>query len=64
MRRLAVPNWEFVASAPEELNIWIVPAGAALPFLPAAVHGKEVIVLPIFIGEMQRREFIAPLHTS
>jgi len=39
----------FVNSAPEELNVWAVLRKAPpLPFLPQAVHGKEVVVLPIF----------------
>ncbi len=37
---------EFVAKAPDELCIWVVLRKAPpLPFLPAEVHGKEVIVL-------------------
>ena len=40
---------EFVKSAPEELNIWVILRKAPpLPFLPENVHGKEVIVLAIF----------------
>jgi FAD/FMN-containing dehydrogenase len=40
---------EFVKSAPEELNIWVVLRKAPpLPFLPEKVHGKEVIVLAVF----------------
>jgi len=40
---------EFVKSAPEELSIWVVLRKAPpLPFLPVAVHGKEVVVLAIF----------------
>ncbi|HUC99955.1 MAG TPA: BBE domain-containing protein, partial [Candidatus Polarisedimenticolaceae bacterium] len=35
--------------APEDLSAWIVLRQAPpLPFLPQDVHGKEVIVLPIF----------------
>ncbi len=42
---------EFVESAPEELNVWVVLRQAPpLPFLPEDVHGKEVVVLPIFYG--------------
>ena len=37
---------EFVRSAPEELNVWVVLRKAPpLPFLPEDVHGKEVVVL-------------------
>jgi FAD/FMN-containing dehydrogenase len=40
---------EFVKTAPEELNIWVVVRKAPpLPFLPENVHGKEVVVLAIF----------------
>ena len=40
---------EFVKTAPEELNIWVVIRKAPpLPFLPENVHGKEVVVLAIF----------------
>ena len=39
----------FAESAPEDLNVWVVLRKAPpLPFLPASVHGKEVIVLPVF----------------
>jgi FAD/FMN-containing dehydrogenase len=37
---------EFVASAPRELTVWAVLRKAPpLPFLPADVHGRDVIVL-------------------
>jgi FAD/FMN-containing dehydrogenase len=40
---------QFVNSAPEELNVWVVLRQAPpLPFLPKTVHGKEVVVLPVF----------------
>lgn len=56
---------KFVDSAPEELNVWVVLRKAPpLPFLPESVHGKEVVVLPIFysgpIAEAER--LIAPLR--
>ncbi len=56
----------FVNSAPEELNVWAVLRKAPpLPFLPENVHGREVVVLPIFysgpIAEAER--LIAPLRT-
>ena len=56
---------QFVASAPEELNVWIVLRLAPpLPFLPAEVHGKGVIVLPLFYaGNVREGErLIAPLR--
>ena len=55
----------FVASAPEALNVWVVLRQAPpLPFLPPDVHGKEVIVLPIFhAGDVQEGEkLVAPLR--
>ena len=40
---------QFVASAPEDLNVWaLLRKAPPLPFLPEDVHGKEVVVLPIF----------------
>jgi len=56
---------EFVASGPEDLNVWVVLRKAPpLPFLPESVHGKEVVVLPVFysgaLAEAER--YIAPLH--
>jgi FAD/FMN-containing dehydrogenase len=40
---------QFAGTAPEELNVWVVLRQAPpLPFLPQNVHGKEVLVLPVF----------------
>jgi FAD/FMN-containing dehydrogenase len=40
---------EFAQSAPEEITVWVVLRKAPpLPFLPATVHGKEVVVLAVF----------------
>jgi FAD/FMN-containing dehydrogenase len=40
---------EFANSSPEDLNVWVVLRQAPpLPFLPQNVHGKEVVVLPVF----------------
>jgi FAD/FMN-containing dehydrogenases len=48
-RQVLTQYREFVDSAPEELNVWVVLRQAPpLPFLPEDVHGKEVVVLPIF----------------
>ena len=55
----------FVASTPEELNVWVVLRKAPpLPFLPENVHGKEVIILPIFYAgkAAQAEKLIAPLR--
>jgi FAD/FMN-containing dehydrogenase len=56
---------EFVNSAPEDLNVWVVLRQAPpLPFLPEQVHGKEVIVLAIFYAgdPAQGEKLIAPLR--
>jgi FAD/FMN-containing dehydrogenase len=40
---------EFVKSAPEDMNVWVVLRKAPpLPFLPAGVHGREIVVLAVF----------------
>ena len=40
---------DFVETAPEALNVWVVLRKAPpLPFLPAEVHGREVLVMPVF----------------
>lgn len=40
---------QLAISAPEDLSVWVVLRQAPpLPFLPQNVHGKEVVVLPIF----------------
>lgn len=57
---------EFVESAPEELNVWVVLRQAPpLPFLPEKVHGKEVVVLAIFYaGDVaEGKELIEPLRS-
>jgi FAD/FMN-containing dehydrogenase len=56
---------QFVNSAPEELNVWVVLREAPpLPFLPENVHGKEVVVLPIFYSGAvaEAEKLIAPLR--
>jgi FAD/FMN-containing dehydrogenase len=48
-KRVLQKHREFVKTAPDELNIWVVIRKAPpLPFLPEDVHGKEVVVLAIF----------------
>ncbi|MFZ1415865.1 MAG: FAD-binding oxidoreductase [Defluviicoccus sp.] len=44
----------FVANAPDALTVWTVLRKAPpLPFLPADVHGKEVVVFPLlYVGGM------------
>ncbi|MGH7875885.1 MAG: FAD-binding oxidoreductase, partial [Candidatus Binatia bacterium] len=56
---------QFVDSAPEELSVWVVLRKAPpLPFLPENVHGKEVVVLPIFYSGAvaEAEKLIAPLR--
>jgi FAD/FMN-containing dehydrogenase len=48
-RQVLMRYREFAKSAPEEINVWAVLRKAPpLPFLPANVHGKEVVVLAVF----------------
>jgi len=57
---------EFVASAPEELSVWVVLRQAPpLPFLPEDIHGKEVVVLAIFYaGDVaEGKRLIEPLRS-
>src|SRR5215510_8702092 len=56
---------QFVNSAPEELNVWVVLRKAPpLPFLPENVHGKEVVLLPIFYSgaAAQAEKLLAPVR--
>lgn len=56
---------EYMDTAPEELNVWVVLRKAPpLPFLPEKVHGKEVIVLAVFYdGDFaEGQELIEPLR--
>jgi FAD/FMN-containing dehydrogenase len=65
-RQVLIRYRQFVNSAPEELNVWVVLRKAPpLPFLPENVHGKEVIVLPIFYSGAvaEAEKLIAPLRS-
>lgn len=56
---------EFVRSAPRKLSVWAILRHAPpLPFLPADVHGKEVVVLAVFYnGDAAEGERLTqPLH--
>ncbi len=56
----------FMAQAPEELAVWVVLRTAPpLPFLPASVHGKPVIVLAIcYAGDPREgNRLIDPLRS-
>lgn len=55
----------FTETMPDELNVWMVARKAPpLPFLPEAVHGKEVVVLPLcYVGDPAAGEkLIEPLR--
>ena len=56
---------EFVAKAPDELTVWTVLRKAPpLPFLPADVHGKEVVILALLHAADPKKgeELIQPLR--
>jgi FAD/FMN-containing dehydrogenase len=56
---------EFADAAAEELSVWAVLRQAPpLPFLPENVHGREVVVLPIFYAGSadQGEKLIEPLR--
>ncbi len=52
---------EFVKTAPEELNVWgLLRKAPPLPFLPEAVHGKEVAILVVFhVGDVVKGQKLA-----
>lgn len=57
---------EFAISAPEEINVWVILRKAPpLPFLPANVHGKEVVVLAVFYAgdNTEAQKLIEPLRS-
>jgi FAD/FMN-containing dehydrogenase len=53
---------EFVATAPDDLTVWTVLRQAPpLPFLPAQVHGTEIVVLAlIYTGDPKQGEALVP----
>jgi FAD/FMN-containing dehydrogenase len=56
---------DYMESTPEEFNTWVIMRQAPpLPFLPADVHGKDVVVLALFhAGDQAEAEnLIAPLY--
>ena len=56
---------DFVAGAPDDLSVWAVLRKAPpLPFLPADVHGREVLVLALlYAGNPEEgRQLIEPLR--
>ena len=57
---------EFAKTAPEEINVWAILRNAPpLPFLPANVHGKEVVVLAVFYAGdgTKGQKLIEPLRS-
>jgi len=55
---------DFVATAPDELSVWILMRKAPpLPFLPLEVHGQDILALALcYVGpEEFGRKLIAPL---
>ncbi len=46
---------DFTVSAPDELSVWTVLRKAPpLPFLPASVHGTEVVIFPlVYSGDVE-----------
>ena len=57
----------FTETMPDELNVWMVTRKAPpLPFLPAEVHGKEIVVLALFYAgdPAQGGSLIEPLRGS
>jgi FAD/FMN-containing dehydrogenase len=57
-RELLTGYREIAAAAPDELSIWVVLRKAPpLPFLPAEVHGKEILVFAVcYAGEPANAE--------
>jgi FAD/FMN-containing dehydrogenase len=56
---------DFVETMPDEMSVWVVMRQAPpLPFLPAEVHGKEVVVLAAFYaGDISEgQKLIEPLR--
>ncbi|MGH7783375.1 MAG: FAD-binding oxidoreductase, partial [Candidatus Binatia bacterium] len=57
---------EAVKTMPDDLNVWVVLRKAPpLPFLPADVHGKEVVILAIFYSgdPVEGEKLIEPLKS-
>jgi FAD/FMN-containing dehydrogenase len=64
-RELLAGYREVAAAAPDELSVWVVMRKAPpLPFLPAEVHGKEILVFAVcYAGEPANAErALAPLR--
>src|SRR5246500_1132452 len=56
---------QVAAKAPDDLTVWVVLRQAPpLPFLPAEVHGKEILVFPVFYtgDEADGKRALEPLR--
>jgi FAD/FMN-containing dehydrogenase len=56
---------EFADDAPDEVNPWFVVRKAPpLPFLPSEVHGRMILILPVFVaGDMDAaKPLVEPLR--
>ena len=56
---------EYVRGLPDEMTVWMVARHAPpLPFLPAAVHGRMVVIVPfVFLGDPAEGEkLIQPIQ--
>jgi FAD/FMN-containing dehydrogenase len=65
-RELLAGYREIAAAAPDELSVWVVLRKAPpLPFLPAEVHGKEVLIFAVcYAGKPANADkALAPLRT-
>lgn len=65
-KQVLIEYREFVESIPEELNVWaLLRQAPPLPFLPENVHGKKIVVMPVFYaGDIAEGEkLIQPLRS-
>ncbi|RJG06782.1 FAD-binding oxidoreductase [Noviherbaspirillum cavernae] len=65
-RQVLTQYQAFVNQMPDDLSVWAVLRQAPpLPFLPAEVHGRNVVVLPIFstMGMEDARRAVEPLRS-
>ncbi len=58
---------DYVRTLPDEMTVWMVVRHAPpLPFLPAEVHGKMIVVVPfVWLGnEAEGRDLIRPIQEA
>jgi hypothetical protein len=56
---------DFVRTMPDEMTVWtVIRKAPPLPFLPADVHGKLVVIVPfLYVGDPKKgEELIKPLR--